>query len=195
MRARSSLISLMVVPECIFRFATPLYSSTTADSIRYHDPSVIAGAFALAHTTKRIAPDSSAMIPLWAMAGEAGAERATTLPSKVTHSPGAALAIVFSSVPPPLLPPVPDPAEGRLYSLASSFVTLRSASDGWTPNSCTSLRSLPSIFFGSAGCPSFENFREILSAASEKSILIHLQLFVRCYPDYIGLVCVVKVSE
>ena len=169
MSDRSSVISLIAVPECTFRFATPLNSSMTADSIRYHDPSAIAGAFDLAQTTKRIAPDSSAMIPLCAIEGEAGWERPTTFPSMVTHSPGTPSAIFFSSVPPPF-PPAGLPAEpgmGRLYSFASSFVTLRSASEGWTPNSSTSLRSLPSIFFGSGVWPPFANFREILSDASE----------------------------
>ena len=72
MSDRSSVISLIVVPEWTLRLAIPLNSSMTADSIRYHDPSAIAGAFDLAQTTKRIAPDSSAMIPLCAIEGEAG---------------------------------------------------------------------------------------------------------------------------
>jgi hypothetical protein len=107
------------------------------------------------------------MMPLWAMDGDAGAESATTFPSIVTQSPGTPSAIIFSSFPLPALPPPPEPAVGMLNSLLSSLVTLRSASCGWTPNSSTSLLSLPSIFFTSTACPLLENFREILSAASE----------------------------
>ena len=162
-------ISLIVVPECTLRFGTPLYSSTTADSSRYHLPSSIFGALDFAQTTNRIPPDSSAMMPLWAIAGDAGVERETTFPSRVTQSPGCAAATGFCSVGPPA-PPVlpPNPVAGAiLNSFASSFDTLRSASAGWTPNSSMSRRSLPSTFWRSISFPVLENLREILSVASE----------------------------
>ena len=63
--------------------------------MRYHAPSFTFGALDLAQTTNRIAPDSSATIPLWAIAGDAGAARETTFPSRVIHSPGEASAMTF----------------------------------------------------------------------------------------------------
>ena len=115
MRAPSIPLFFTVVPEWIFRLEMPLNSSTTADSIRYHEPTVITGAFDFAHATNRIPPVSSAIIPLWAMAGDPGAESATILPSMVTHSPGDKSAIFFVSVALPLFPPpLPIPICGMI---------------------------------------------------------------------------------
>jgi len=77
----------MVVPEWIFRLGVPLYSSTTTDSKRYHEPADNRGAFALAHTTNRIAPVGSARIPVWDIAAEGELERETTFASMVAQSP------------------------------------------------------------------------------------------------------------
>ena len=120
-------------------------------------PSSIFGALDFAQTTNRIPPDSSAMMPLWAIAGEVGVERETTFPSRVTQSPGCAAATGFCSVGPPVPPALPpNPVAGAiLNSFASSFDTLRSASAGWTPNSSMSRRSLPSTFWRSISFPVF----------------------------------------
>ena len=129
----------MVVPEWIFRFGEPLYSSTTADSIRYQWPYSIAGAFARVQVTKRMAPLESAMIPLCAIEGESDGVRETIFPSIVTHSPGTISFIGRSSVEEP-------PTPVRLYSRARSLVTVRSASVILTPNSSTRRRRRDSIF-------------------------------------------------
>ncbi len=90
-------IGVTVVPEWTLRFGAFRNASTTADSIRYHRPCSRRGAPAFAQTTNRIAPDASAMIPVWAMDGLFGAERPTTLPSIVTHSSGTSSAIAWRS--------------------------------------------------------------------------------------------------
>jgi len=47
----------------------------------------MSGAFAFDQVTNRMAPDLSAKIPVWAIAGEGAEDSATTFPSVVTHSP------------------------------------------------------------------------------------------------------------
>ena len=169
MRARSSeLMSFMVVPEWIFRLATPLYSSTTADSILYHEPGAIVGAFAFAQATNRIAPESSAITPLCAIDGEAGAETETTFPSMVTHSPGTASAIFFCSVPAAALPGTAPRSHQGDVELFCQFIGHTSLSLGGLDTELVyEPRSLPSIFFGSTSDPFVMNLREILSAVSE----------------------------
>ncbi len=153
----------MVVPEWIFMFGEPLYSSTTADSIRYQWPYSIAGAFARLQTTNRMAPLESAMIPLCAIEGDIDGVRETIFPSIVTHSPGAISFIGRRSE---------DELTrfGRLCSRARSPVTVRSASATLTPNSSTRRRRRDSIFWRSGCAPLDSSFLEILSVTSDRFI-------------------------
>jgi len=160
--------SVMVVPEWTLRLTEPLYWSTTADSNRYQFPSLRTGAFARDQTTNLTAAVVSATIPVWEMEGDGGAVSATTLPSTVTHSPVASASRVFALPGPPVWSPCIE------NSLASSLVTVRSASPSGTPNSSTRRLSLVSIAVFSTAWPRDTTFWEILSAVAEKSI-VHLQ--------------------